>query len=34
MFDCIFEEADVSIIIPPNNSEKIGGLYLGSLLTI
>ena len=34
MLEYCFEEADVSIIFSPNKQEKIGGLYLGSLLTI
>ena len=30
MFEMLFEEADISMILKPNKEEKIGGLYLGS----
>ena len=34
MFELIFEEADISVIYPQNKEEKIGGLFLGSQITI
>ena len=30
MFELMFEDADISMILPPDKQEKIGGLFLGS----
>ena len=34
MFELIFEEGDISMILEPNKKDSIGGLFIGSILTI